>query len=106
MPPPGAKIQPLATVRFAIETVGLPASPKTRPEGAVAADTLPRPLTVRALTPGPLIVRLPVMDSWPLVRVMVPVVAKSIASGPGLALAEATAARSELGPASRRLVTV
>jgi hypothetical protein len=66
----------------------------------------PRPLTVRASTPGPLIVRPSVMSNAPLVRVMVPVVAKSIASGPGLALAAATAVRSEAGPLSRRLVTV
>src|SRR5262245_14769786 len=67
---------------------------------------MPSPLTVRALAPGPLIVRLSVMSNWPLVRAMVPVVAKSIASAPGLALAAATAARSEPAPLSRRLVTV
>src|SRR5262245_61964319 len=46
------------------------------------------------------------MSSWPLVRVMVPVVAKSIASAPGLALAASTAARSEPAPLSARLRTV
>jgi hypothetical protein len=91
-------VQPLATVRPAIKTVVSPASPKTR--------LTPSPLTVRALAPGPLIVTPSVISSWPLVRAIVPVTAKSITSAPGLALAAATAARSEPGPVSSRLVTV
>src|SRR5262249_41747018 len=95
------EVSPLATVRSAMLTVGLPASPKTRLTWL--------PLTVRLLTPGPLIVRLSVMSSS-LVRAMVPVVAKLITSAPGLALAAVTAARSaagrEPGPVFRRLVTV
>src|SRR5262249_57085929 len=89
--------KPLATVRFAIVTVRLPAIPKPR--------LTPSPLTVRALAPGPLIVRLSVMSNWPLVRPTVPVTAKSIVSAPGLALAATTAARSEPAPLSRRLST-
>src|SRR5579885_645190 len=99
MPPPGEpEVPPLATVRSAILTEGLPASPKTRLAWL--------PLTVRLLRPGPLMVKLSVMSSSPLVRVMVPVVAKVITSAPGLALAALTAARSEPVPVSRRLVTV
>src|SRR5207248_2107831 len=64
------------------------------------------PLMVRRLAPGPSMVRSSVMLSSPLVRAMVPVVAKLIASAPGLALAAATAPRSESGPPSRRLSTV
>src|SRR5262245_125451 len=49
---------------------------------------------------------LSVRSSSPLVRAMVPVVAKSIVSAPGLALEAETASRSEPAPVSRRLVTV
>src|SRR5262245_31190379 len=46
------------------------------------------------------------MSNWPLVSAMAPVVAKSMESVPGLALAAATASRSEPSPLSSRLVTV
>ena len=76
MPPPGAA-GPAVGDRQARDRDGGIAGDAEDP-----ADVLP--LTVRALAPGPLIVTLSVMSSWPLVRAMVPVTAKSIVIGSGV----------------------
>ena len=66
------------------------------------------PSTVIAAAPGPWMLTESLTESWPEVRVMVPVrpAWKAMTSGPAAALASLTACRRLPGPASFRLVTL
>src|SRR5262249_27943558 len=100
MPPPlPAPALPPAIVRPEMDIVSPASTWKTRERLL--------PLTVSLAAPGPLIARSPVMSNSPPVRAIVPVSpeSKAMVSAPGWALARATAARSEPGPASARVVT-